>query len=272
MKTDEHSISRFDLYRRATDLPRLVYRHLIRPLLKYPRKLGYRQTAHLIFDQWFARSEFQITVQGIAHPLWIRPRTSDLRVFDQIFIAENYHLPFAVPAQLILDLGANVGYASVYFARHYPDARIIAVEPESSNFRVLARNIEPYPNVIAIEAAIWPRAEQLAVDKSGPEWGFRVTANGTSEMPSVKGITIDEVLARWSGGAPVDLLKIDIEGAEKELFSAPCDSWLARTRLIVIELHDQMVPGCEKALERITRSYRFLTMTNGEDTILVRND
>jgi FkbM family methyltransferase len=136
----------------------------------------------------------------------------------------------------------------------------------------LAKNTKPYPNVIPIEAAIWPRAEQLAVDNSGPAWGFQVTANGTAGMPSVYGITIDDVLKQWGGGAPVDLLKIDIEGAEKELVSSPSDSWLARTRLIVIELHDRMVPGCEQALERATNGFRFLKMIKGEDTILVRND
>ncbi len=272
MKMDERSKSRTGLFQLGIKPLRFVYRHLIRQLIKYPRKLGYAQTFHLILAPWFGRSEFQIAVPGLAHPLWIRPRTSDVHAFDQIFINESYHLPFAVPARLILDLGANVGYASVYFATHYPEARIVAVEPEASNFRTMVRNTAPYPNVIAIEAAIWPRAEPLAIDKSGPEWGFRVSANGATGMPSVNGVTIDDILARWSEGAPVDLLKIDIEGAEKELFSVPCDSWLGRTRLMVIELHDWMIPGCEPALERATRGYRFLTMVKGEDTILVRND
>jgi FkbM family methyltransferase len=245
---------------------------LIRRLHKYPGKIGLRQTIHLILAQWLSWKEFQIIVEGIAHPLWIRPRTSDIDVFDQIFISEMYALPFTVPARLVLDLGANVGYASVYFANRYPDARIVAVEPEPLNFLVLTRNTRPYPNVIAIEAAIWPKAQQLALDDSGSAWSFRVTANGTEGMPSVNGITIDDVLTGWGEGAPVDLLKIDIEGSEKELFSAPCDSWLARTRIIVIELHDRTVPGCELALDRATCSYRFLKMVTAEDTILVRND
>jgi len=245
---------------------------LVRRLRKYPSKIGFRQTIRLTLAQWFRLGEFQVTVQGIAHPLWIRPRTSDIDVFDQVFIGEMYALPFTIPARLILDLGANVGYASVYFANRYPDARIVAVEPERSNFLALSRNTEPYPNVITMEAAIWPTAGQLALEDSGAAWSFRVTANGTQGMASVNGITIDDVLTRWSEGAPVDLLKIDIEGSEKELFSAPCDSWLARTRLMVIELHDRMVPGCELALDQATSCYRFLKMVKGEDSILVRND
>jgi FkbM family methyltransferase len=280
MKTDEQSKSTLRLYLRKLKPLRsavifvrfFIYGSLIRRLPQYSRKIGFYQALHLIFGAWFGRSEFQINVPGIAHPVWIRPHTSDVDVFDQIFIGEAYDLPFAIPAGLILDLGANVGYASVYFAKRYPDARIVAVEPETSNFQALARNTEPYSNVIAVEAAIWPRAEQLAVDKSGPAWAFQVTAKGTAGMPSVNGITIDDVLARWGNGTSVDLLKIDIEGAEKELFSAPCDSWLARTRIIVIELHDRTVPGCEQALERTTRNYRFLKMIKGENTILVRND
>lgn len=272
MKTGEQSRSAFYLYLRRIKPLRFIYRSLIRRLARCSRKIGFFQALNLIFRAWFAHSEFQISVPGIANPIWIRPHTSDIDVFEQIFIDEAYDLPFTIPARLILDLGANVGYASVYFANRYPDARIVAVEPERTNFQVLARNTEPYPNVITIEAAIWPRAEQLAVDNSGPAWGFQVTANGTGGMPSVSGITIDDVLKQWGGGAPVDLLKIDIEGAEKELFSAPSDSWLARTRLIIIELHDRMVAGCEQALEQATNGYRFLKMIKGEDTILVRND
>jgi FkbM family methyltransferase len=286
MKTDEESKSTLYFYLRGIKPLRsvvrfvqfFIYRSLhidlyqIWVLPRCSRKIGFFQALRLIFRAWFGRSEFQISVPGIAHPVWIRPRTSDVDVFDHIFIGEAYDLPFAIRARLILDLGANVGYASVYFAKRCPDARIVAVEPEHSNFQALAKNTEPYSNVITIEAAIWPRAEQLAVDNSGSEQGFQVTAKGTARMPSVNGITIDDVLKRWGGGAPVDLLKIDIEGAEKELFSAPCDSWLARTRMIAIELHDRMLPGCEQALEQATRNYRFLKMTKGEDTILVRND
>lgn len=280
MTTDKQSRSALWLYLRLIKPLRsavifvrfFLYRTLIQRVPNYSRKLGVSQALRLVFRSWFGRSEFQVSVPGIAHPVWVRPGTSDVDVFDQIFISEAYNLPFTIPAGLILDLGANVGYASVYLAKRYPNARIVAVEPDPSNFRALVRNTEPYPNVIAMEAAIWPRAEQVAVDNSGPAWAHQVTTKGTAGMPSVDGITIDDVLARWGGGAPIDLLKIDIEGAEKELFSVPCDSWLARTRIMVIELHDHMIPGCEQALERATRNFRFLKMIKGEDTILVRNE
>jgi hypothetical protein len=91
-------------------------------------------------------------------------------------------------------------------------------------------------------------------------------------MPSVNGVTIDDLLARWGGVSKIDLLKIDIEGAEKELFSVPCDSWLTRMRIMVIELHDHMIPGCEQALERVTRNRRFLKMIKDENTILISNE
>jgi len=249
-----------------------IYRSLIRRLPKYSYKFGFFQALRLIFMGRFGHNEFQFGVPGIPHPVWIRPRTSDIDVLDQVFVGEAYDLPFTIPAQLILDVGANVGYASIYFAKRYPNARIVAVEPEPSNFRALAKNTKPYPNVITMEAAIWPKAAKLNVNNSGPAWTCQVTTEATAGMPSVNGITIDDVLAQCAGRAAVDLLKIDIEGAEKELFSAPCDSWLERTRIIVIELHDRMVPGCQHALELATRRYRFLKMVKGEDTILVRNE
>ena len=253
---------------------RFLYRLIILQLLRYPRKIGVTQAIRLILGQWLGWAEFSIAVPGTTYPVWVRPRTSDIAVFNQIFIGEAYDLPFVIPAKLIFDLGANVGYASVYFAHRYPDARIVAVEPEARNFKALVKNTRPYPNIVTLEAAGPASHEKLVVDDSGSAWEFRgnCLCSDRKDMSSVDGVTIDDILNDWSDGATIDLLKIDIEGAERELFSTPCDSWLERTRIIVIELHDRIIPGCEHALAIATRRFRFLSMHKGEDTILVRNE
>ena len=53
------------------------------------------------------------------------------------------------------------GFASIYFANKYPGAKIIAIEPEQSNFELLKDNIAPYPNIIPIQAALWHKNEEI---------------------------------------------------------------------------------------------------------------
>jgi len=73
--------------------------------------------------------------------------------FEKIFLDREYDLSFLnLDPKVIIDGGSNVGYASVFFANRYPDARIISVEPEASNFRLLVKNTRSYPNVTRIRA------------------------------------------------------------------------------------------------------------------------
>jgi hypothetical protein len=70
-----------------------------------------------------------------------------------------------------------------------------------------------------------------------------------------------------SGLQTIDILKLDIEGAEKELFRAGFESWLPNTRLLIVELHDRMVPGCSKALFEAVSKYDFDCETRWENLI-----
>ena len=99
--------------------------------------------------------EEQAMPPGGKHPIFIRLKTSDFRTFLKIFRDREYELELGKEPQTILDAGANVGFASVYFAIKYPRAKIIAIEPESANFAQLKRNVAPYPNIIPVQAALW---------------------------------------------------------------------------------------------------------------------
>jgi tRNA1(Val) A37 N6-methylase TrmN6 len=84
-----------------------------------------------------------VKVEGIGHPIRIRPRTSDKYVFEQIFLEDDYDVEAVGQPHWIVDGGANVGYASVYFANRYPSASVLAIEPAEDNFRELQSNIAP---------------------------------------------------------------------------------------------------------------------------------
>jgi FkbM family methyltransferase len=167
---------------------------------------------------------------------------------------------------LILDLGANVGYTAVDLALRYPSARVVAVEPEPTNAALLRRNVAPLRRIQAIEGAVWPRPARVhAVDVGKGKWGHRIVEDPRGR---VRAYTVAELLA---GAEGADLVKIDIEGSELELFSDNTD-WLAATRALMIELHDRFRGGCREALDgAIERSgVRFEESTLGESVVLVR--
>ena len=95
-----------------------------------------------------------VTTTGIRHPLFLRLRSSDARVYEDVIVGREYDYATS-PPRTIVDVGANCGITSVFYANLYPEATIVALEPEASNFAALVRNTSAYRNVIPVQAALW---------------------------------------------------------------------------------------------------------------------
>ena len=122
--------------------------------------------------------------KDIRAPFNLRLRTSDIATFDQIFIEQEYDFATTRNPRVIVDAGANIGLGSIYFANKYPDSKIIAIEPEHSNFEMLKENVSPYPNIIPVQAALWHKNEQIdVVDPGLGKWGFMTETKNSSESP-----------------------------------------------------------------------------------------
>jgi FkbM family methyltransferase len=146
---------------------------------------------------------------------------------------------------------------------------VLAVEPEPTNAALLRRNVAALPRVDAIEGAVWPRPGRVAaVDVGKGKWGHRVVDDPRGR---VRAYTVAELLAR-AGADGADLVKIDVEGSELELFSENTE-WVGRTRAFAIELHDRFRPGCREALDgAVARSgVSFRELELGESVVLVRD-
>jgi FkbM family methyltransferase len=209
-----------------------------------------------------------LDVPGTEQQVFARPGTSDMASFQGVFDGA-YALELPTEPRLIFDLGANVGYASVYFALRWPGARVLAVEPEASSVALARRNVASFPQVEVVEGAVWPRPGRLQLEDVGKGyWGLRVRVS--HEPGGVRAVTIQELLER-AGAEWVDFVKIDIEGSELELFSEETD-WLGAVGVLMLELHDRFRPGCRDAVDRaIARSgVRFSESRHGEDVIYVR--
>jgi FkbM family methyltransferase len=137
---------------------------------------------------------------------------------------------------LIVDLGANIGLSTAYHEWFWPRATNVAVEPAYDNVEMIRLNA---PNAIILNAAIASEPCRVEVVNPGDaKWSYRTER--TRDGP-IKGITVNSILEQYPDHIPF-ICKIDIEGAEKELFSKNTE-WLSRFPVIIIELHDWMRSG-----------------------------
>jgi FkbM family methyltransferase len=212
--------------------------------------------------------EIQGRPSGIQNPVHLRIRTTDTSTYAEILLRGEYALDLPFSPKTIVDGGANIGMASIYFTHRYPEAKVIAIEPEASNFAVLARNVRHYPSIIPVHAALWSQDGQISVSEPDPatgahgNWGF-VTREGPGVQ--VRAVTM-RTLMRETGIPTIDLAKIDVEGAEQELFEDP--GWVVGLGCLMIELHDRFRPGCTEAVE--SAMHGFARSQRGETTFYVR--
>jgi FkbM family methyltransferase len=215
----------------------------------------------------------RITLPAVQHPLFLRPNTSDINLFYAIFLRGEYDFNLPAPPKRIIDAGANVGLFAIKIKNRFPEAEIICIEPDPENFELLQRNVAPYKGIVCENKGIWSRNTRLrVVDKYGVgKWALSVEEDSAGPIES---ITIPSLLDKHDWGK-ADLLKMDIEGSEKQLFNHPGLDWLLKVKTIVIELHDRFEPGCAqpffKAINEYYGEYSYdiraenTIVTNGTD-------
>lgn len=190
-----------------------------------------------------------IQLPTLAHPIWVRNKSSDEFTMQQIFLFGEYDFAVEKAPTTILDAGANIGLAAVYFANRFPDATIICLEPEHGNFELLKKNIAPYPNLVAVQAGLWWKTTFLQVKDNGwGNWGFTVEECAPGTPGAIQAYSVADVLKKFSlPGA--DMIKIDIEGSEKQVLEAPdVHDWVSKCHTLVVEHHDRMVADSSASL------------------------
>jgi FkbM family methyltransferase len=228
----------------------------------------WNKLARILRPRWCIR-EVHVRPKGYDASVAIRMGTSDFTVFQQVFLWEQYRPISRIedPA-VIVDCGANAGYASVFFLKQFPRARVIAVEPDPLNAEVCRRNTRYNADrVLVLQKAVWGSVTTLGfVDqtrRAGEEWAIQVRpARAGDGAETVKAIDIPTLMA-MAGVKQIDLLKIDIEGSEADIFQSNPAAWLDRVRNIEIELHG---PVCSEIFDSALEGYSFLKAKRGEVT------
>lgn len=206
---------------------------------------------------------------SLKQPIFLRWGTTDIPTFKAIFFRREYEVPFEGTPKVILDLGANVGYASVYFANRFPEAKIIALEPASENFEQLKKNTRSYSGVQVLQSAVWSSGKSLKVVDLGQSWAYQVMEVPEGTPNSFTAKSIPDLMTDFQLDY-LDIVKIDIEGAECELFARNFESWVARTKMIIVEFHEQIFPGSTQPIIALLTGMGFSVSVSGEYHVFVR--
>jgi FkbM family methyltransferase len=226
--------------------------------------------------------EFKIGGYGL---VTLRLKTSDAQVFRQVFNNQDYALPDAHADRirkryesmlargvtpLIVDAGANVGAATIWFGLRYPEAEIVAIEPDRGNAAMCRRNTAANGRVEVLEVALGGSPGNVSItNEAGGAWGLQTVRASDGEIPVT---TIGRILRDRSRRKPTELLivKIDIEGFEEEVFDGDV-AWLDETCAVVVEPHDWLLPGkhTSRTLQRAMFSREFEFIVRGENVWFV---
>ncbi len=237
------------------------------------KNLGPVNVAILKLSKYSTRSLISVGARGLQHSVDCRTGTSDRSVFLQIFGEREYScFDNLSNVGLILDLGANVGYSAAYFLSRFPNCFVVAVEPDEGNFAMLERNLAPYKGrYIAVKAAVWPEETTLYFEPASMsdtnEWGRQVTA-GLREGKAVRAVDVPSLMALTEYDT-ISILKVDIEGAEKDLFARNCAGWLDRVQNFCIEVHGD---ECGVILQKAIAGRGFEQSRSGELTVGIRHE
>jgi FkbM family methyltransferase len=137
----------------------------------------------------------------------------------EIFLDRTYRPPVDLTPRTIFDLGANTGISALFLRALYPDAAIVAVEPDPGNFDRLTENLSGDDRTDVLQAAVGPEHGTATLYADADGWASSMRPRDGARPIDVDVVTIAELLHR-SGEEEVDLLKLDIEGGEWALLEA----------------------------------------------------
>lgn len=204
--------------------------------------------------------------------IYLRNTVADKATFKQVFIQAQYDINFPISPKTIIDGGANIGLAAIYFSHRFPDSTIIAVEPNLENLTLLKKNIENYKNIHPIEGGNWNNNQPLSIINSTVDNNsFMVEEVPFNTPNAIPGYSMDYLMNLFSWNY-IDLLKLDIEGSEKEVFEKNYETWLPKTKILIIELHDHMRPKSSQSVFKAISKFNFSFQMHHENVVFINRD
>jgi len=169
---------------------------------------------------------------------------------------------------VIVDAGANIGAAALFFSSAYPRATVIAVEPDPSNAQACRTNTAGRANIRLIQAAVGAVEGHVDLDNPGGQaWAIQTRRSSAGAVPVC---TIEQVVATVPNAVPI-IVKVDIEGFEADLF-AQNTGWIDRATAVVVEPHDWLFPDrkTSRSFQRAMAERDFDVVLAGENLVYFR--
>src|SRR3954471_13740073 len=151
--------------------------------LRYIYKVGIIKSLMIGLAMSASAEEYEVKWKGRHYH--IRKHSSDFKVFRAIAVFGQYNVSKITSniVKTIVDLGSNIGFSVMHFKSKFPDAHVIAVEPEKKNYDQLVKNVKEYSNVDCLQNAIWYSKKNLGIFDSGlGEYGFRVVDDNQKQV------------------------------------------------------------------------------------------
>ncbi|MEO8086128.1 MAG: FkbM family methyltransferase [Bacteroidota bacterium] len=166
----------------------------------------------------------------------------------EIFEEEELRFNSSAVNPLIYDCGANVGISSLYFKKLFPGAVVKAFEPDPDVFKCLEKNVSRnhIHGIELFQKAIWTENGRLTFSSEGADGGSLVSGSG--KKIEVESVRLKDLLGKEK---EVDLLKIDIEGAEVDVINDIREE-LNKVKLLFVEYHSR--PGQPQRLDELCHS------------------
>ncbi len=205
-------------------------------LLRY--STTHKQVAQAI--AWL--KQMSIRVDGVPGRVYVRPPGSDFMVLREIFELGEYFpaRQWKLPSKArILDLGGNIGLASLWFTTLAPDAEILIVEPDEENCRLIERNCRrllEQQRLRIVQAFAAGRNGVAGLDRRWRRsWAYHKVDTIDENHEAVRCFDVQKLM-EISGFDHIDLLKCDVEGSEQEIFNN-CSRWINRVDHMIVETH-----------------------------------
>jgi FkbM family methyltransferase len=200
------------------------------------RAVGVSGTISVLLARLKGAKRVSVRVKGYDHPIVARMNNCDLPIITEILCSSECELDLAWEPRTILDLGANIGLASIKLSRQFPGANIIAVEPDRDTADVCRLNLSHVPRVEVLQRAVGVQSGRVVcINPSAPSISHQFEECALDDPRGIETISISELLARLDCKTPV-LVKMDIEGAEALCFRSP--GWLRNISAILVEPHN----------------------------------
>jgi FkbM family methyltransferase len=196
--------------------------------------------------------EFRIKYSGRDLMISLRRGTTDIGTFAEVFHEEIYLFPELFKPKVIIDIGANIGIASLYFSLTYPESQIYSFEPSTENIKSFNKNIAENNrnNVTLMPYGLGGEDAELPLyqPNEGAFWGCSIYGSDLSKL--VETVKIRSALSAFNelNIGDIDLLKIDCEGAEVDLLKSLGRENLSKIKVLIGELHPEVSNSYEALL------------------------